>query len=197
VVRLCPTGAGMTEFEQARSLITATPRPQPVLPLVYGSATTSPEWGLVLRVLAMIGCLVAVGRVLGFVNLILFSVVFRQGTFAAYLTGSTFQSILNPVTAVLLAWGCVSVLRGRPQKGVMLMMVAECIAIGAIGLTILIHLASTPFSVNPPSTSAMNTAWYGSYRVVAVLSWGFVQIGYSVLYVVLLRAYRRASGFTR
>src|SRR3954451_15486454 len=90
--------------------------PRAVLPLAYGEPQTSPEWRIVLRLMAIAGCAMALGRLISGAAAVLFIIGFAP----SFTPMSLFQQLprlSGLIGAVTLGCGSVMVLTGKERRG--------------------------------------------------------------------------------
>src|SRR3954470_15770269 len=100
--------------------------PRAVLPLAYGAAQTSPEWRIVLRLMAIAGCAMALGRLVSGVAGVLFVIGFVPSLSPMSLFGQL-PRLSGLIGGVTLGCGSVMLLTGKERRGATLIIVGEWI----------------------------------------------------------------------
>jgi hypothetical protein len=165
--------------------------PRAVLPLVYGSSETSSEWRIVLRVLAVAGCVMALGRLVLGVAGLLFVIGFAP-SLRPMSTVPQVPRLSGWIGGVTLGCGSIMVLTGKERRGAALIIIGEwiCLALSASYAIFMIVAAS----MNQPTWGSSPGYAVIIYSYVSSVGYALTLMAYSALYILLLRAYRRASG---
>lgn len=186
---------------EAPTAVEAPTAPSPVaaVPLGYaGGVMLSPECRLALRVLAILGCVVAAARVvagLSSLGLLVYSLVAPGSPMMTPLSVglSILPGVLTMVPGILLGVGSFIALGAlnadRTVRGTGLMVVAEWIALGLAALRLLAGLVTMGmyFSSAPGSL-----AWIINSQIGGMAS-AVVMAAYSLAVILLVGAMRRAT----
>jgi hypothetical protein len=165
--------------------------PRAVLPLGYGAPETSPEWRIALRLMAIAGSAIALGRLISGVAAVFFVIGFAP-SFTPMSLFQQFPRLSGLIGAITLGCGSVMVLTGKERRGVSLIIAGEWIFLGLNALYAILILAAATMNPSAGRSTPGAAVMLSSY--VSSIGYALTLIAYSGLYILLLRAYRRASG---